>query len=128
MTSCALPMAHLKLGVPREGPWYMQLQPADTTTLGGLSQAPFAPLSLGGLYKGSAVWVVHRSGPQCQTPGIGVGRLRHLFKDEHVDSVFTVWARETGQTGSRIRSGALSTQAHSGELGLEHDWRKRGQS
>ena len=39
-------MAHLKLGAPREGPWYMQLQPADTTTLGGLSQAPFANINV----------------------------------------------------------------------------------
>ena len=57
-----------------------------------------------------------------------MGRLRLPFKDEHVDSVFTVWAQETGQTGSRITSGALPTQAHPGELGLERDWRKRGQS
>ena len=46
MTSCALPMAHPKLGAPREGPWYMQLQPADTTTLGGLSQAPFVNINI----------------------------------------------------------------------------------
>ena len=38
VTSCAFPVAHPKWGALREGPWYMQLQPVDATTPGGLER------------------------------------------------------------------------------------------
>lgn len=38
VTSCVFPVAHPKWGAPREGPWYMQLQPVDATTPGGLER------------------------------------------------------------------------------------------
>ena len=38
VTSCVFPVAHPKWGALREGPWYMQLQPVDATTPGGLER------------------------------------------------------------------------------------------